>query len=478
MRTPMILAVLLMVSLTGVAQESSVDWINSPEAYFAMAAERAEWFRLADDAQRETFKKRYWLMRDPTPGTEKNEFKEVILDRIRKADAKFTIKNGAKGSMTAQGMVYTVFGPPAAIHTTPGGGVLRPTIVNGRIVANTDREGTDVTTRWIYDTHRTPRLMQMLGRPELEIIIAIEPTRRRDVLQTPGLFDEYRAVLAKRSIVNPGADVTIAPAGLEIPFARLDAPLPETIRGLLRDAKPIARSPEGVVFNASELWTPKQNAAIASFTVPNAGDRTAHLTTYGEVRHGDRVVATIAQPFVTTEAVAAASGSRSEVLRLELPPGSYEASFALVDDRTNQLLLAVAAPMRVLDPTASFDVSSLLLGSEPAKAKSAFTFGEVSVQPRADLLFRPSESLWYFAVIRSASGASGISIDIQLRRDTTPIAARTFTPRMDQIAPGVFLLGEELPLAELGAGDYSLYVVVHGADGAAEVRRADFRVNS
>lgn len=478
MRTVMTTAALLIVSLAALAQESRIDWINSPEAYFATPSERAEWFRLKSDAQRDTFQTRYWLMRDPTPDTEKNEFKEVILDRIRKAEAKFTIQDGPKGSLTAQGMVYIVFGPPAFIRTTPGGGVLRPIVIGGVLFTNTMTEGTDVTTTWIYDTHRTPRLMEMLGRRELQITIAIEPTRRRDVLQTPGLFDQYREVLAKRSIVNARADSVIAFSTTEIASTRLNAPLPDGIRGLLRDAKPIARSADGIVFNASELWAPKQNSAIVAFTVPNAEDRTTHLTTYGEVRAGDRVVATIAQPFTTTDAVAAASGSRSEVLRLELPPGSYQGSFALVDDRTNQPLLAVSTPLRVFDPAASFDVSSLLLGGEPAKAKTAFTFGEVAVQPRADLLFRRSESMWYFTVIRSASGASGISADIQLRREGKPIAARTFMPRMDEIAPGVFLLGEELPLEQFAAGDYSLYLVVHGAGGATEVRRADFRVAS
>jgi hypothetical protein len=316
----------------------------------------------------------------------------------------------------------------------------------------------------------------MLGRPRLEITIVIEPTRRRDVLQTPGLFDGYRQVLAKRSIVNPGMNVIIAAPTDESVPARLNAPLTDAVRAMLHDARPIARSADGIVFNATELWTPNKNWAIVVFSVPNAEERTTHLTTYGEVRAGDCVVAMIAQPFVTARGVAAASGTRSEVLRLDLPPGTYEGAFALVDDRTKQPLLSVAAPLRVLDAKAKFDVSSLLLAGEPLRGKSEFTFGEISVRPRADLLYRRGESMWYFAVIRSEAGSNGITVDIQLRRDGKPIAARTFTPRMDAIAPEFFLLGEELPLQQFSSGDYSLYVVVHGAGGATEVRRADFRV--
>jgi GWxTD domain-containing protein len=470
---------LIALALASHATAPDIDWINSPEAYFATAGERAEWFRLTTDAQRDVFQKRFWLMRDPTPNTEKNEFKEVILDRIRKADGKFSIKDGPQGSLTAQGMVYIVFGPPAFIRTAPGGGVLRPTIVNGIVVPNTMTEPTDVITTWIYDTHRTPRLMEMLGRPELEITIAIEPTRRRDVLQSPGLFDQYRAVLANRSVVNAHANVVIAPSATEIPAARLDAPIPDRIRVMLRDAKPFARSNTGVVFNASELWSPNGTAAIAVFTVPNAVDRTAHLTTYGEIRAGERVVATIGEPFVSTEAVTAAGGSRSELLRLDLPPGSYDGSFALVDDRTSESLLTVSSPIRVLDPSVTFGVTSLLLSGDPIRGANApFAFGNIVVQPRADVLFHRNESLWYFAVVRSAQGADNITAEVQLRHAGKPVAARTFTPRMDEIAPSVFLLGEELPLERFETGDYSLYLVVHGGTERSEVRRADFRIGS
>src|SRR5436190_15379319 len=103
------------------AQNVPTDWINSPEAYFSTASERAEWFRLTTDEQRTAFKQRYWAMRG-------ERFKAVILDRIRKADAKFSIKDGPIGSLTAQGMVYIVFGPPAFVTTTGGGGVIRPTV--------------------------------------------------------------------------------------------------------------------------------------------------------------------------------------------------------------------------------------------------------------------------------------------------------------------------------------------------------------
>lgn len=125
MKKTLLIASAVLVSAGVFAQKNDADWINSAEAYFATAKERAEWFRVNDQAQREVFKQRYWLMRDPTPGTEKNEFRDAILDRIRKADQKFSIDRGLVGSLTSQGMLYVVFGPPARVtvnyRTDPDG---------------------------------------------------------------------------------------------------------------------------------------------------------------------------------------------------------------------------------------------------------------------------------------------------------------------------------------------------------------------
>ena len=75
---------------------------------------------------------------------------------------------------------------------------------------------------------------------------------------------------------------------------------------------------------------------LITVAIAKAEEQTAYLTTYGEVRSGDRVVATIAEPFTTTDAVTAATGTRATALKLHLPPGSYEAALAVVDTRTNQ----------------------------------------------------------------------------------------------------------------------------------------------
>jgi GWxTD domain-containing protein len=94
------------------AAERSQDWSTSAEAAFLTREELAVWKTLRSDDDRERFKVAYWQRRDPTPGTDRNEFKETILARIRSADGRFAV--GKKhGSETARGRVFVVLGAPS-----------------------------------------------------------------------------------------------------------------------------------------------------------------------------------------------------------------------------------------------------------------------------------------------------------------------------------------------------------------------------
>ena len=95
------LLLLVGVALLGQAGDAE-DWANSPEAYFLTKEERAEWYRLASRDARADFKERYWLKRDPSPGTGKNEFREMVSSRIKTADSRFAIEK-TPGSRTARG---------------------------------------------------------------------------------------------------------------------------------------------------------------------------------------------------------------------------------------------------------------------------------------------------------------------------------------------------------------------------------------
>ena len=461
MKIPILLLLLLSIA-SAVTADVDIEWINSAEGYFATSREREEWFRLRDTSQREAFQRRYWLMRDPSPGTERNEFREVIADRIAKADQKFTITGGLTGSLTAQGTLYVIFGPPSKMKT------------NYRTDPDDiTSEGTQHEVTWTYDTLRTPKLLQMLDRPALEIVVMIEPFRRFDAIQTPGLVTHYRDILAEKSVVNPQYDVPIVAVPIEPSVASLEAVIPDRARTALHSP---VRTDGSAIVSALDVTAAGGAASVVIISIPNAGDRADHLTTYGEVRNGDRVIATVAEPFRTT-GIDAAPGSRSTVLQLGLPPGSYDASFAVIDDVTGETVLSTATPLRVSDPSAGFGLSSIILGGPPTQGENAiFTFGKSALHPRADRRFRNTESLYFFATVRSAAGIDSVNAEIQLRHDGKTIATNTFRPEVDQIAAGTYLLGRAFPLTGFEPGSYTLYLTVRSDGQESQVRRADFEI--
>lgn len=89
---------------------SKVDYIINKE-------ERKIFLELPDGA-RDDFIAQFWKRRDPTPDTERNEFKIEYEDRVAKATAMFH-GEGRPGWQTDRGRIFILFGPPSERLTYP-----------------------------------------------------------------------------------------------------------------------------------------------------------------------------------------------------------------------------------------------------------------------------------------------------------------------------------------------------------------------
>ena len=184
------------------AADTPPDWSRTPEAAFLTRAEAATWKTLRSEQDRERFKRAYWQRRDPTPDTERNEFKETILTRIAAADQRFAI--GRKpGSQTARGRVFVVLGAPTTERQTIGPLNRTPEMITpGRMsLPSTAFETTEWHT-WVYDRSTAEELLNVLGRPSAEVSFIVDPGRS-DRIQSSDLFERWKEMLATRSIVNP-----------------------------------------------------------------------------------------------------------------------------------------------------------------------------------------------------------------------------------------------------------------------------------
>lgn len=112
----------------------------------------------------------FWKRRDPTPGTERNEYKEAYFNRIEEANRLFK-GGGRAGWLQDRGRIYILFGPPNERQTNPMGGrpidaYADPTqMVEGRRYAS----GEKPTEVWVYYN-----LFSSLQRPNTVRIIFVD----------------------------------------------------------------------------------------------------------------------------------------------------------------------------------------------------------------------------------------------------------------------------------------------------------------
>jgi GWxTD domain-containing protein len=95
-------------------------WVDEDVVYIIEQQERTAFLKLTTDAEREKFVEQFWLRRDPTPGTPKNEFKEEHYRRIAYANTRFA--SGKPGWKTDRGRIYIQMGPPDEIESHPSAG--------------------------------------------------------------------------------------------------------------------------------------------------------------------------------------------------------------------------------------------------------------------------------------------------------------------------------------------------------------------
>lgn len=99
-------------------------WLEQDVRYIIEHEECSAFVQLASDEERLRFVEEFWSRRDPTPGTQMNEFKEEYYRRIAYSNDLF--ESSRAGWMTDRGRTYILLGPPDEIESHPFGGEYRP----------------------------------------------------------------------------------------------------------------------------------------------------------------------------------------------------------------------------------------------------------------------------------------------------------------------------------------------------------------
>jgi GWxTD domain-containing protein len=170
------------------------EWSDSA-AYQLLATpeERREWDKLADDAARAAFIQRFWERRDPTQGTERNEYREEFERRAAFADENFGSERGS-GSLSDRGRVLILVGVPYRVTLMPLNG---SRVLPSRRLDGLNRPGT--IERWTYNHDQLPAKLPV---QQLDFTFVDEPGYGDFVLQRDGytikeLHDAARVVASR-----------------------------------------------------------------------------------------------------------------------------------------------------------------------------------------------------------------------------------------------------------------------------------------
>jgi GWxTD domain-containing protein len=96
-------------------------WLNEDAVYIITGAERNAFQALTTDSDREQFIEQFWKRRDPTPDTERNEYREEHYRRIAYTNQHFGSQS-FDGWKTDRGRIYIIYGRPDEIESHPSGG--------------------------------------------------------------------------------------------------------------------------------------------------------------------------------------------------------------------------------------------------------------------------------------------------------------------------------------------------------------------
>jgi len=96
------------------------EWLEKDVAYIISKEEKESFKSLVTEQERDNFKSRFWELRNPTPGTPVNSFKDEHYDRIAYANQHFGRGTGVEGWRSDRGRIYILLGPPKqrAFHTS------------------------------------------------------------------------------------------------------------------------------------------------------------------------------------------------------------------------------------------------------------------------------------------------------------------------------------------------------------------------
>src|SRR5688572_12322313 len=452
-----VLIALVLVSLApAFAADPLMDWIKSPQAYFATVEELAKWKRdVASPQDAQKFIDEYFRVRG-------EQFKKDLNTRIEFADSKFGLAK-IPGSRTAMGRAFILLGPPNEQKTARGGSTGAMEGMEGRFQDNSVERGARVTYTWIYKKDRLPA---ELGMTELNIDFDTNVSRGAQHIANPGLAEPYLRRVAAHFSTKYASAATTASTTRSAQVARPTTPAASTSDPLWQ----LTPALNGAVYTADAFVSPREAPFYAvSFFLPKDSEafrewKSGLVVSLVRDASGADVVTQKQQvEFQSYDA----DGNRYVDRAFALAPGKYDGIFALYSPDGTTLLASHRETFEVPAATAP-RVSKLLLSSkidtlETQDPLDPFTFVAQKYAVRGDRRFRASDRISLFTIVANPTGSPTPQLmqKLTFSRDGKTVAKMPLEPaQLTQTGPNTFLVGAAFDPGSFKPGHYTVEMQV------------------
>ena len=123
MASALLVLALVAGSCAGISNNKNLDPESKEflsKTRYIISKEEKKAFLLLGPEKRADFIKEFWMRRDPTPGTEVNEYRDRYYQRMEEANRLFR-EGSTPGWLQDRGRIYILFGPPDNRITYPRG---------------------------------------------------------------------------------------------------------------------------------------------------------------------------------------------------------------------------------------------------------------------------------------------------------------------------------------------------------------------
>jgi GWxTD domain-containing protein len=470
-------------------------WLEEDIVYIISQKEREVFLELESDREREVFIKAFWKQRDPTPDTEKNEFREEHERRVAFANQWFGRGSPGPGWRTDMGRIYILLGEPKTIDSFENLAQVFPTVI------------------WFYDG------MASLGLPpSFNVVFFKEEGTGSYVLYSPmkdgpqKLLNNYQGDMADyETAYNQMMDIEPAIANVSlslIPGESLLSPRPTMSSEILLESRIPSAPLEKVKDEYAEKLLRYKDIIEVDYTAnyiesdslvrvyqDPGGSAFVHYLiepkrlTFEPVEdhyHADLeadVSVTDPQggvvyqfnrsvPFDMTESqLEAVRGKLFSFQDLfPLVPGSYKISI-LLKNRVSREFTSAEASLVIPAPKAFTLYAPALANRVDSAARfrgqtKPFVFGDLQLTPSPRNEFLPGDTLYSFFQLENAPedirNGGVVEYTITKESDKGPETVQTVTKTLAEY-PDPTNIFEKFPLANWAPAYYTLRILVQNA---------------